>query len=241
MTLYMLQLAPDLGEFVRWAERERLLHGRDDDDLGYAMHAALHAAFADLAPAPFALIRQPNRPLKLLAYSRHPAAALREQAAAIAEPNVVGLLRLQDLADKLMPEALPSGRRLGFSIRARPTVRTDRGGDRTRVRERDAYLAAIEGTNPGAGPSRGEVYQGWLNQRLADGGARSERLLLDGFRLTTSPRRDQTRRLRGLIGPDASFSGVLTVADPGQFAVMLARGVGRHRAFGFGMLLLRPA
>jgi CRISPR system Cascade subunit CasE len=31
------------------------------------------------------------------------------------------------------------------------------------------------------------------------------------------------------------------VADPAAFAQLLARGVGRHRAFGLGMLLLRPS
>jgi CRISPR system Cascade subunit CasE len=34
--------------------------------------------------------------------------------------------------------------------------------------------------------------------------------------------------------------GELTVADPDAFSALLARGVGRHRAFGYGMLLLRP-
>ena len=42
-------------------------------------------------------------------------------------------------------------------------------------------------------------------------------------------------------GPDAVFSGTLTIKDPAAFRVLLARGVGRHRSFGFGMLLLRPA
>jgi CRISPR system Cascade subunit CasE len=42
--------------------------------------------------------------------------------------------------------------------------------------------------------------------------------------------------------PDATFRGTLRVDDPARFAAAaLARGVGRHRAFGFGMLLLRPA
>jgi CRISPR system Cascade subunit CasE len=49
------------------------------------------------------------------------------------------------------------------------------------------------------------------------------------------------RSLRHQEGPDASFEGVLTVAEPGAFALLLARGIGRHRAFGFGMVLLRPA
>jgi CRISPR system Cascade subunit CasE len=38
------------------------------------------------------------------------------------------------------------------------------------------------------------------------------------------------------MGPDASFTGVLTVRDPEAFGRLLARGIGRHRKFGFGML-----
>ena len=36
------------------------------------------------------------------------------------------------------------------------------------------------------------------------------------------------------------MSGTLRVTDPAAFAAGLARGIGRHRAFGFGMLLLAP-
>ena len=42
------------------------------------------------------------------------------------------------------------------------------------------------------------------------------------------------------MGPDVVMQGRLRVSDPQAFAQLLARGVGRHRAFGFGMLLLRP-
>ena len=34
------------------------------------------------------------------------------------------------------------------------------------------------------------------------------------------------------------MAGTLTVADRHAFAQMLARGIGRHAAFGYGMLLL---
>jgi CRISPR system Cascade subunit CasE len=47
---------------------------------------------------------------------------------------------------------------------------------------------------------------------------------------------------RSVIGRrDVTFEGELQVADAAAFAALLARGVGRHRAFGFGMLLLRPS
>jgi len=35
------------------------------------------------------------------------------------------------------------------------------------------------------------------------------------------------------------IGGTLSVRDPEAFAAALAAGVGRHKAFGFGMLLLR--
>jgi CRISPR system Cascade subunit CasE len=49
------------------------------------------------------------------------------------------------------------------------------------------------------------------------------------------------RPKRPVQGPDAVFTGVLQVRDSDAFAALVARGIGRHRAFGFGMLLLKPA
>ena len=36
------------------------------------------------------------------------------------------------------------------------------------------------------------------------------------------------------------MAGTLTIGDPDAFAAILSRGVGRHAAFGYGMLLLSP-
>ena len=46
---------------------------------------------------------------------------------------------------------------------------------------------------------------------------------------------------RASEGPHAVMRGSLTIADPSAFSRMLAQGVGRHKAYGYGMLLLRPA
>ena len=35
--------------------------------------------------------------------------------------------------------------------------------------------------------------------------------------------------------------GTITIVDPGKFTELVAHGIGRHRAYGYGMLLLRPA
>jgi hypothetical protein len=38
----MIQLTPDVPRLIRWAEAQRLLAARQEDDLGYALHG--HAA-----------------------------------------------------------------------------------------------------------------------------------------------------------------------------------------------------
>lgn len=138
--------------------------------------------------------------------------------------------------------------------------------DRRRSRERDAFLAAVD-ADPlprGERPEivREEVYGRWLAGRLdvaatIDPGsfrlAQLKRAMLLRPRQADrgsdlAQRRDLVRvgsLKRGVKGeqggsPDVTLQGALTVADPDAFAVLLARGVGRHRAFGFGMLLLRP-
>ena len=46
---------------------------------------------------------------------------------------------------------------------------------------------------------------------------------------------------RTIVGPDVVLKGRLQVDDSDAFTQLLRRGIGRHRAFGFGMVLLKPA
>lgn len=244
MTLSMLQMTPDLQRLIRWAHGQRILQAREDD-LGYALHAILHAAFGPaLSPKPFAWISRPRRVAHLLAYSTENPKELHEHAAAFAEPDVYRALGLDEMAAKAMPTTFVRGRRLGFSVRVRPMLRTDRGGDRDATREIDAFLAVALREPENRTLSRSEIYAAWLADRLRQGGVEPEQMMLAAYRRTRVTRRSrqaERRTLKLQEGPDATFDGVLSVTDPDAFAVFLARGIGRHRAFGFGMLLLRPA
>lgn len=154
--------------------------------------------------------------------------------------------------------------RQGKPLAGHPSV-VDRGG---KARERDVYLARIEAAErvaagigaqapsaaPGGDvPTRAECYLDWLDARLREGGASIVRsragdrggfaAQLGGFRRTRLLGRDRSgarNASRHPEGPDATIVGTLAVEDSAQFAVGLARGVGRFRAFGFGMLLLSP-
>lgn len=240
MSLHLLRFRPDFARLIQWANAHHVLPSRADDDMGYALHAILTAAFGRAAPSPFAFLREPGRPPELLAYAGMAASEMCNLACA---PEVDVALGLSGMASKEMPTRFAVGRRLGFRVRCRPVVRTDKPGDPRRARERDAFLATIEGTASGTGPTRDAVYHDWLAARLTAGGAKPAHIALDAYRRACVHRRaaEAARRpLCAVEGPDATFTGTLVVQDSERFGTLLARGVGRHRAFGFGMLLLRP-
>lgn len=259
--LYMIKLVPDMRRLVTWAHGRRLV-GRGSD-LSYAAHVALTMAFGPHAPTSFRLRERRARlgpadsavPADLYGYTGTAAPILLEHARKFADPEICVGLGIDSLAAKTMPEAWTRGDRLGFEVRVRPAVRQDRDENRAKIRERDAFQVAWEraGAQGHEGlskqPCRQAVYHAWLAGQLARlGGARliEESLRLVAFQRLRVLRRGRAdasgcRPLVSTEGPDATLSGVLQVTDGSAFASLLKRGIGRHRAFGFGMLLLRPA
>ena len=240
--LYLLHTQPDSQRLAAWAARHRLLDLQGD--LGYALHALLRAAFGEHAPQPF---RYLDAEQGLLAYTHLNDAALA-QCVALADPDVaaaLGLgqtLRQSGLSVRPFPTQWAAGHVLGFEVRVRPIIREGKTG-----RERDAFLAAVEKSD-NRDLDRSEIYVQWLRELLLrQGGAElvgasvTRYQLLGVTRKTKKDALDDARRSRLVSGPDAVFAGQLRVTDPQAFAQLLAGGVGRHRAFGFGLLLLRSA
>lgn len=250
--LHLLRFDLELPRLFSLCQRQRL---PTTDDLGYAIHCGLAAAFGDHAPSLFTAtgggLRAPRRPglertLELLAYSTRSLSELREQARLYADPEAFALVDWERAAEKPMPTAWQPGQRLGFQVRACPTVRVSKAGPYVRAgAEVDVFLAASWREPDGPKPEREAVYGLWLRDALARSeGARLHEVVVERFELQNLLRRTQgtERRARPrLRKPDVTFRGVLEVADAAAFAGLLRRGVGRHRAFGFGMLLLRPA
>lgn len=233
---HLIHLLPNLNRLLPWAQRQRLIPDRGQGDLGYAFHAALKAAFADLAPQPFSYRAGQG----LLAYSTQ-AEAIRE-AAMLTTPEVADMLGLDvttpssGLLIRLFPKSWKSRHLLSFEVRVRPVVRKEK-------KEVDAFLSAVQ-RMPNAVLLREAVYTDWLKRRF-EGAATLHEVGMTEFKLSTVIRRDAyetegVRPKRQVLGPDAVLKGVLEVLDSDAFADLVARGVGRHRAFGFGMLLLKP-
>ena len=235
--LFMIRAEVALREFRRWMGMRQL---RDAD---HAMHCLLTESFGELAPRPFRLITPRGQARGVLyGYGCVEDSALRDAAAAYADPAQVGILPPDRMASKPMPEVWRSGRQLGFETRIRPTVRRSRNADFRPGKECDAFALEASRYAEGKMPhSREAVYADWLcNQFDRRGGAQLDRdqTRLVSFQRTRAVRK---RHARHSEGPDAVMRGVLTIADPDAFSNLLANGIGRHRAYGYGMLLLRPA
>ena len=236
--MYMIDLPIDPARLIRFVHRQG--HGKlADDDFSYAAHAWLAATLGELAPKPFRLMEN-RHGLRMLGYTQLPIDALRDHAQTFAEPDALNVCEWKAAAGKLMPDDWKVGQRLGFEVRACPISRAER--------ERDVYLVAVSRAQEAGteAPSRPQVYLEWLVRQLIKEDAvqiRPETIDMIGFQRVRSQRLSRgPERLKpcAVERPDALFAGEMTVENPEAFVRLLARGVGRHRAFGFGMLLLRP-
>ena len=239
-TLQMMRAEVDMKAFHIWAVSRQLVRPGTFDE-GFAMHCLLTESLGHLAPKPFRLITARGAGglhAVLYGYGYSLAQELRETAAIFADPLQLQVLQTSTIDTKPMPKVWDLGKKLGFEVRVRPVVRCARGSHYA-GQERDAFQ--VEASRQPAqemGRGREEVYSEWLSQQFR----RREGALLDESRLKSFQRVRVIRGLRACAveGPDAIMRGTLTVTDSSDFASLLARGVGRHRAYGYGMLLLRP-
>lgn len=251
MTLSLVQMLPSNAALVRYAHRA----GLPDADPGYLWHRALRDAFGAIAPQPFRMLDGAGRPPRLLGYTAADHDHLRA-ALALAPPDLDAVFPLEDIASKPLPLPFGVASRLAFETRVCPVVRTSVGTG-SRKRELDAFVHHAETVRDEPKPDREAVYCSWLATRLEDAGARLMEARMEGFRLLPLVRRRHARRgategegkafqllaqgKRAARRPEVIFKGVLEVIDADRFGGCLARGIGRHRAFGYGMLLLSRA
>ncbi|MBF0192638.1 MAG: type I-E CRISPR-associated protein Cas6/Cse3/CasE [Magnetococcales bacterium] len=240
-TLHMISLPLDLRALRRWSAGRNLAA-----DEGCALHHLLSETFGKGVLQPFRLmVAREGRAGTLYAYTVQDAVSLRETACETACPESLVVCDPARLAVKAMPDEWRTGRRLAFDIRVRPVRRLLRptGDFKRQGAEVDVFLVEALRRFPDASPEeagielkRDQVYAQWFAERLGKA-AHLEIVHMTGF--------ERTRVLRhGSVlaqGPDVSFQGELTVTDGAKFAEKLARGIGRHAAYGYGMLLLRPA
>ena len=248
--LFLIRIPLGINALARWAGERGWLSGRSVAfDEGRALHHLVDEAFGPGALRPFRLLVPPRSAEgNLYSYTSQDHEQLRAALRRFALPDHLAVLEEQRLASKMMPRQWSAGQRIGFDVRVRPVrrLRTDLVTARGRFRtgsELDAFLSEALHCHPGnlkgmigSGRSREAVYLDWLAERLAPG-AEIDR---QATRLVRFHRTQVARGEHAHEGPDATLHGTLTVTQADAFGELVTRGVGRHRAFGYGMLLLRP-
>ena len=213
-------------------------------DEGYLVHCALKELFGDAAPAPFAIQGSKGSWIEVLGYTATDAAEMRALAEQRmqAVPQMRPMLNRETLETKKMPDKFSVGSRYAFRVRACPVVRRARGSQRQAAgSEVDAFLVAVERAGWDTPVDRQEVYRKWIQETIGrTGAAECANVRITAMQLARMVRRAADRKAVAVGRPDVTFEGTLTVKATMAFRDLVRRGIGRHRSFGFGMLLLRP-
>jgi CRISPR system Cascade subunit CasE len=207
-------------------------------DLGYEIHAWLGETFGSMAPKPWRLGAYVDGWLYLQGYSPYSSNELLRPIQQIGEPFGIGVVGSIASTECL---GWHPGQRLGFDVLCCPV------GRRSRARlEKDLYLLRLDHAEADEALNREDVYRAWVRERLERTSAAAvDWIRLASFRQVRQLRKTQgepgARQCRWIERPSALLGGQLTVRDTDAFQALLAHGIGRHRAFGYGMIRVWPA
>ncbi|WP_020373815.1 type I-E CRISPR-associated protein Cas6/Cse3/CasE [Sulfobacillus thermosulfidooxidans] len=217
----------------------------NEGHLNYIVHAWLSAAFDTEAPKPWRLFWDGLRPPRILGYTNVDAQNLYARLMEFSDPGVTEVIKeRQNIMSRPVP-IFKVGRHLHFAVQCIPVVRYAKSGV-----EKDLYLHELE--KQGTPRRRDEVYSEWVTKQLtATDSVTVLSVQTAGFRLTRQVRRSTSipqkdnhnpskRKERYITRPEVVAEGELVITDSEKFPFLLRRGVGRHRGFGYGMILLRP-
>jgi CRISPR system Cascade subunit CasE len=215
-------------------------------DTGYLLHLFFSRIFGSASPKPFFLSSKRGTIARVLGYSDLDASGLLETAKQFATPDDFEAIKWSEVASKPMPSEWVKGKILRFDVLACPIARSARDTKFYRKgAEIDVFLQRCANGGEEKALQREAVYHEWCKNRIEQSGAarmlgvkvKSFRL----FRTFRNPHKKGTGTTHNGLRPEVRFSGLIEVLDSEGFSALVRRGIGRHRAFGFGMLLLAPA
>jgi CRISPR system Cascade subunit CasE len=261
-SLNILRIALRPSPLYEFAYRTGILRSKwgiqDRSDIGYIVHGAFAACFGPFAPKPFYVLSSyetrrlaatgydGSKHVIVLGYTEGTWDQLYNHWTTIPEKQQ-NIIDWEYTQIKRIPTTFLKGKRLTFTVRACPVIRTKlfRTSDTDPSAEIDAFVAAYHHYNQSNveqdPPNRFDIYREWIASKLQQHGTIVESLQISGFMLCDITRRNRNRALHTRQRPAVECHGVLSVVDPIQFSTAIRQGIGRHRAFGFGMLRLAPA
>lgn len=235
-TLNFISLPINLRSFRYWSATRNV-----SDDEGAALHHLLGESFGKSVLQPFRMMVAPgSKTATLYAYTKDSLDNLVQTSALIGTPDALAVCDPNKMAIKAMPQTLPTGKRLAFDVRVRPVRRMSNTSETFKKgAEVDVFLNDVVRLHP-EGPDldnkidRETLYRNWLSDRFGEAAE------IIQARMVRFERSIALRNGRKCEGPDVTFHGELIIRDQDKFFNCLEKGIGRHTAYGYGMLLLRP-
>lgn len=239
--LHLLRYEVDKAKLEEFARRT----GRPSWDTGYIMHAHQSALFGqERVLRPFSIGEATSGCYPVLGYAESDAATLVGQIEAFGDPEAYGCIRRREggtlLDSKPLPEKWSTGLRVAFRVKVNPTVHAEDTKGKRREMDHFQYLRG-----KGVEVDRPTAYADWAEQRFVEevSGARLDEVDTVSSGVTVVCRYTQDKVRKQVTGrmTEAVLEGICTIIEPIAFSNFLRTGVGRKRAFGYGMMQLRPA
>lgn len=235
---YMIRVYFPIRDLFRM--RERRFFSRTPVDTGYLVHSALKELFGKHAPSPFAIMENNDKGLEVLSYADCSHERLRDYIRESSPDYLKKSIHQGLILSKKMPEVFPRGQSFNYRVRLCPVIRKARGSGPKAGSEMDVFLTEVEKNRKGAGLNREEIYKEWFEKTIRRKEcAECQTVRIAGMKLDKFIRRDRERKAKTVLRPNVVFEGIWTVTKPDSFRDLIRRGIGRHKAFGFGMVLLK--
>lgn len=153
-----------------------------------------------------------------------------------------------EVETKSFKPVIKIGDRFQFSLRANPVITKKPEGSASKKRRRDDVfmnaLAEYKDVPHAQRPTNAEILTKsafeWLDQRAQSNGfhVATESVLVEGYRKVEMVKRSRKDSIQfGVV----DYSGILEVTNVGLFYKALNQGIGKSRAFGCGLLLIKRA
>lgn len=132
-----------------------------------------------------------------------------------------------------------AGQRLSFVLCANPVI--SKRDDAGKSRRHDVVMQAKKSLPPADRPAAAELVEqtclAWLQARAAKAGFELVGATVDAYRQQQANKRSNGEPIQF---SSVEFSGELVVRDPDAFQQTLLQGLGHAKAFGCGLMLVKP-
>ncbi len=143
--------------------------------------------------------------------------------------------KIFDIEFRPFAPALIAGQRLRFTLRANPTI--CKAGKRHDLLMEAKRQVRGQVDGPDIWQHQQQAAQVWLTHQGEKNGFSLQEVNVDAYRQQQTSR-SKSRQIIQFSSVD--YSGVLTVNEPALFLQRLAQGYGKSRAFGCGLMLIKP-